>query len=61
MGFSESRTAPAFANSTQLDWEELARFYEWHLEHRVDELAHQESLRWLVECWTDSMTYSLRR
>lgn len=42
-------------------WEELARFYEWRLEHRADELAHQPDLRWLVECWTDSMTYSLRR
>lgn len=43
-------------------WDELARFYEWHLEHRrADELVHQPGLLWLVETWTDSMCYSLRR
>lgn len=42
-------------------WEELARFYEWRLTTRADEMAADPSLRYLLETWTDSMCYALRR
>ena len=42
-------------------WEELAEFYEWRLTTRAGEMAEAPSLRFLLETWTDSMCYALRR
>lgn len=41
--------------------EELAEFYEWRLTTRAGEMAEAPRLRFLLETWTDSMCYALRR
>jgi len=42
-------------------YEEWAAFFEWRLLQRAEELAGDPHTRRLVETWTDSMIYSLRR
>ncbi|MGQ0841857.1 hypothetical protein [Actinokineospora sp.] len=42
-------------------YEEWADFYECRLEHRIDELAVDHRKRTLVACWTEDMTYCIRR